>query len=385
MTTDNDKLPNSNKRKFVLLGITLFFILAGIAYAIYYTLVLSKEVDTDNAYVGGNLVTLSSQVTGNVQEIRADETQLVKAGAEILKLDPIDANVALSQAEARLGTTVRQLRERYSNVAQYEATIELKKLSLKDAADDLVRRQPLAADHTLSGEEVAHAKQAVDNAKASLDVAIKQADASRAAVAGISLVDNPSVLSAKADYIQAWLAARRNAVLAPVTGYVAKRSVQVGSRVTPGTTLMSIVPLDQLWVDANFKESELQNIRLGQAARIEADVYGSKVVYHGKVVGLSAGTGSAFSLLPAQNATGNWIKVVQRVPVRISLDPKELAEHPLRIGLSTLVTLDISHLDGATLGAPMPAAPVYATQTLSQPVQEAESAADAIIKKNLAK
>lgn len=385
MTTDNDNLPNSNKRKFVLLGITLFFILAGIAYAIYYTLVLSKEVDTDNAYVGGNLVTLSSQVTGNVQEIRADETQLVKVGAEILKLDPIDANVALSQAEARLGTTVRQLRERYSNVAQYEATIELKKLSLKDAADDLARRQPLAADHTLSGEEVAHAKQAVDNAKASLDVAIKQADASRAAVAGVSLVDNPSVLSAKADYIQAWLAARRNAVLAPVTGYVAKRSVQVGSRVTPGTTLMSIVPLDQLWVDANFKESELQNIRLGQAARIEADVYGSKVVYHGKVVGLSAGTGSAFSLLPAQNATGNWIKVVQRVPVRISLDPKELAEHPLRIGLSTLVTLDVSHLDGATLGAPMPAAPVYATQTLSQPVQEAESAADAIIKKNLAK
>ncbi|MDY7537928.1 HlyD family efflux transporter periplasmic adaptor subunit [Undibacterium sp. RTI2.1] len=385
MTTDNDKLPNSNKRKFVLLGITLFFILAGIAYAIYYTLVLSKEVDTDNAYVGGNLVTLSSQVTGNVQEIRADETQLVKAGAEILKLDPIDANVALTQAEARLGTTVRQLRERYSNVAQYEATIELKKLSLKDAADDLARRQPLAADHTLSGEEVAHAKQAVDNAKASLDVAIKQADASRAAVAGVSLVENPSVLSAKADYVQAWLAARRNAVLAPVTGYVAKRSVQVGSRVTPGTTLMLIVPLDQLWVDANFKESELQNIRLGQAARIEADVYGSKVVYHGKVVGLSAGTGSAFSLLPAQNATGNWIKVVQRVPVRISLDPKELAEHPLRIGLSTLVTLDISHLDGATLGAPMPAAPVYATQTLSQPVQEAESAADAIIKKNLAK
>ncbi len=385
MTTDNDKLPNSNKRTFGLLGITLFFILAGIAYAIYYTLVLSKEVDTDNAYVGGNLVTLSSQVTGNVQEIRADETQLVKAGAEILKLDPIDANVALSQAEARLGTTVRQLRERYSNVAQYEATIELKKLNLKDAADDLARRQPLAADHTLSGEEVAHAKQAVDNAKASLDVAIKQADASRAAVAGVSLVDNPSVLSAKADYVQAWLAARRNAVLAPVTGYIAKRSVQVGSRVTPGTTLMSIVPLDQLWVDANFKESELQNIRLGQAARIEADVYGSKVVYHGKVVGLSAGTGSALSLLPAQNATGNWIKVVQRVPVRISLDPKELAEHPLRIGLSTLVTLDVSHLDGATLGAPMPAAPVYATQTLSQPLQEAESAADAIIKKNLAK
>ncbi|HTD03368.1 HlyD family efflux transporter periplasmic adaptor subunit [Undibacterium sp.] len=385
MTTDNQTTPNSSKRKFVLLGITLAFILIGIAYAIYYALVLSKEVDTDNAYVGGNLVNLSSQVTGNVQEIHADETQMVKAGAEIIKLDPIDAAVALSQAEARLGTTVRQLRERYSNVAQYDATIALRKLALKDAGDDLARRLPLAADHTVSGEDIAHAKQAVETARAALEVAVKQADANRAGVAGVDLETHPSVLAAKADFAQAWLAVRRNAILAPVTGYVAKRSVQVGSRVTPGTSLMSIVPLDQLWVDANFKESELRDIRVGQSASIEADVYGSKVVYHGKVLGLSAGTGSAFSLLPAQNATGNWIKVVQRVPVRISLDAKELAQHPLRVGLSTIVTVDISHADGAMLGAPMPAAPVYSTQTLGQPVQEAESAADAIIKKNLAR
>ncbi|MES2103357.1 MAG: HlyD family efflux transporter periplasmic adaptor subunit [Pseudomonadota bacterium] len=385
MTIANQIETNSNKRKLVLLGITAAFILISVAYAIYYVLVLSKEVDTDNAYVGGNLVNLSSQVAGNVQDIRADETQMVKAGAEIVKLDPVDADVALSQAEARLGTTVRQLRERYSNVAQYDATIELRKLALKDAGDDLARRAPLAADHTVSGEDIAHAKQAVENAKAALDVAVKQADANRAGVAGVGLEGHPSVLAAKADFVQAWLAVRRNAILAPVTGYVAKRSVQVGSRVTPGTSLMSIVPLDQLWVDANFKESELRDIRVGQGARIEADVYGSKVVYHGKVLGLSAGTGSAFSLLPAQNATGNWIKVVQRVPVRISLDAKELADHPLRVGLSTVVTVDISHADGAMLGAPMPAAPVYSTRTLSQPVQEAATAADAIIKKNLAK
>jgi membrane fusion protein (multidrug efflux system) len=383
MTIDNQNIPDSNKRKLVLLGITLLFILAGGAYAIYYALVLSKQEQTDDAYIGGNLVTLSSQVAGNVQEIRADETQMVKAGAELIKLDPVDADVALVQAQARLGATVRQLRERYSGVAQYDATIELKKLGLKDATDDLERRLPLAADHTLSGEDIAHARQAVENAKASLDVAIKQADAARAGIAGVSLASHPGVLAAKADFMQAWLAVRRNAILAPVSGYVAKRSVQVGGHVTPGTPLMSIVPLDQLWVEANFKESELQNIRVGQAASVEADMYGGKVAYHGKVLGLSAGTGSAFSLLPAQNATGNWIKVVQRVPVRISLDAKELAEHPLRIGLSTVVTVDTHQTDGATLGASTPVGAVYSTQALNQPVQEAEFAAEAIITKNL--
>ncbi|MDB5768846.1 MAG: hemolysin [Collimonas fungivorans] len=385
MTTATQDLPNSGKRKLVLLGMTLVFILIGVAYAIYYVLVLSKEMDTDNAYVGGNLVNLTSQVSGNVQEIRADETQMVQAGAELIKLDPIDADVALSQADARLGTTVRQLRERYSNVAQYDATIEQRKLVLQDASDDLARRLPLAADHTVSGEDVAHARQAVANAKASLEVAIKQADANRAGIAGVSLEQHPNILAAKADFVQAWLTVRRNAILAPVAGYVAKRSVQVGNRVTPGTAMMSIVPLDQLWVDANFKESELRDIRVGQSASIEADVYGGKVVYHGKVLGLSAGTGSAFSLLPAQNATGNWIKVVQRVPVRISLDASELEKHPLRVGLSTVVTVDISHADGPMLGMAMPAAPVYSTKTLSQPVPEAEAAADAIVRKNLAR
>jgi membrane fusion protein (multidrug efflux system) len=203
-------------------------------------------------------------------------------------------------------------------------------------------------------------------------------------VAGVSPAEHPNVLAAKADYLAAWLAARRNAIVAPVTGYVAKRSVQVGSRIAPGAPLLSIVPLDQLWVDANFKESELRDIRVGQAATIEADIYGSKVVYHGKVVGLGAGTGSAFSLLPAQNATGNWIKVVQRVPVRISLDPKELAAHPLRVGLSATVDVDISHPGGGALGTVAPPAPAYATTVLNQPLQQAQVATDAIVAKNMA-
>jgi membrane fusion protein (multidrug efflux system) len=372
-----------NKRKQVMAAITVAFLAAGAAYAYYYATVLSKEQETDNAYVGGNLVTLSSQVAGNVEEIRADETQLVQAGAPIVKLDAADADVALGQAEARLGAMVRQERQRYADTAQYDATVAQRKLQLKIAQDDLSRRAPLAADHTVSGEDLAHAKQAVDNAQAAILVAEKQADAARAAVAGVALNEHPAVQQARADYMAAWLAARRNSILAPVTGYVAKRSVQVGARVTPGSALLSIVPLDQLWVDANFKESELRGIRVGQKAVIEADMYGSKVTYHGKVLGMSAGTGSAFSLLPAQNASGNWIKVVQRVPVRIALDPRELAAHPLRIGLSTTVKVDISDTSGPVLGAAMPSAPVYATKSLNQPLEQAAAAADGIIKHNL--
>ncbi|MDN2714042.1 HlyD family efflux transporter periplasmic adaptor subunit [Janthinobacterium sp. SUN120] len=381
-TSTSAPTDNPGKRKTVLIAITAAFLVAGAAWAAYYQLVLSREEVTDNAYVGGNLVTLSAQVTGNVDAIRADETQMVKAGAPLITLNAIDAELALSQAEARLGNVVRQERERYANVAQYDAVIEQRRLALATAQGNLARRAPLAADQTISGEDLAHAKQAVDDAKAALTVAQRQAESAKSGVAGVSLASHPAVLSARGDVLQAWLAVRRNAVVAPVSGYVAKRSVQLGTHVTPGTPLMSIVPLDQLWVDANFKESELRNIRVGQAATIETDLYGSKVVYHGKVLGMSAGTGSAFSLLPAQNATGNWIKVVQRVPVRITLDPKELAAHPLRIGLSTTVTVDTSHGEGATLDQPMVTSTVYTTQALSQPVDEAEKMADAIIAQN---
>ncbi|SDA58538.1 MULTISPECIES: efflux RND transporter periplasmic adaptor subunit [unclassified Janthinobacterium] len=383
-TTTAPSTEQPGKRKTVLIAITAAFLVAGVAWGAYYQLVLAREEVTDNAYVGGNMVTLSAQVTGNVDAIRADETQMVKAGAPLITLNGIDADLALRQAQARLGNIVRQERERYASVAQYDAVIEQRRLALATAQGNLARRAPLAADHTISGEDLVHAKQAVDDAKAALIVAQRQAESAKSGVDGVTLASHPAVLSAKGDVLQAWLAVRRNAVVAPVSGYVAKRSVQLGTHVTPGTPLMSIVPLDQLWVDANFKESELRNIRVGQAASIETDLYGSKVVYHGKVLGMSAGTGSAFSLLPAQNATGNWIKVVQRVPVRITLDPKELAAHPLRIGLSTTVTVDTSHGEGATLDQPMVASTVYTTKALSQPVDEAEKMADAIIAQNLA-
>ncbi len=379
-----DTTPQPGKRRLVLLAITAAFVAAGIGYGAYYTLVAAKRVETDNAYVGGNLVNVSSQVNGSVVEIRADETQLVKAGTEIVKLDPADAAVNLAQAEARLGQAVRQQRERYTNVEQYQALIEQRRVALKTAQEDLARRLPLAADNVVSGEDVAHARRAVDDAKAGLDVAQRQLAGARVSVAGVAPAEHPTVLAAKAEYLGAWLAARRNAIVAPVSGYVAKRSVQVGSRIAPGAPLLSIVPLDQLWVDANFKESELRDIRVGQPATIEADIYGSKVTYHGKVVGLGAGTGSAFSLLPAQNASGNWIKVVQRVPVRISLDPKELAAHPLRVGLSATVDVDISAQGGSALGTVAAPSAAYATNVLDQPLQQARQATDAIVARNMA-
>ncbi len=388
MTTENQpanavKTANNKKRNTVLAGITVLFIAAGAAYAVYYQAVLSKIQETDNAYVGGNLVNLSSQVTGTVTEIRADDTQMVQAGAPLVTLDAADADVALAQADAKLGAAVRQQRQRYADVGQYGATVTLRQLELKSAEDDLARRLPLAADHTISGEEVAHARQAVNNARAAVAVAMKQEQAAQASVAGVDVSHHPDVLAAKADYQAAWLAARRNTIVAPVSGYIARRAVQVGARATPGTALLSIVPLDQLWVDANYQESELRNIRVGQPATVEADMYGNKVEFHGKVVGLSAGTGSAFSLLPAQNASGNWIKVVQRLPVRIALDAAELRAHPLRIGLSTTVKVDISKTDGPVLGAAMPQQPVYQTAALSQPLQQATTAADTIITRNL--
>jgi membrane fusion protein (multidrug efflux system) len=381
MTTDTT--PNPNKRKAVLLGITGVFALGAIAYGAYATLVLSQRAETDNAYVGGNLVSVSSQVAGSVVEIRADETQMVQAGAEIVRLDPSDAEVALTQAEARLGAAVRQQRERYANVEQLLAVVAQRRVALQSAREDLARRAPLAGEQLVSGEDVAHARRAVEDAGAALEVALKQVAAAKSAVAGVDAAHHPSVLAAKADYLQAWLAARRNAIVAPVSGYVAKRSVQVGSRVTPGAPLLSVVPLDQLWVDANFKESELRDIRVGQPVRIEADMYGDRVTFHGKVMGLAAGTGSAFSLLPAQNASGNWIKVVQRVPVRISLDPKELAAHPLRVGLSATVDVDISRKEGGALGAVAPAPSRYVTTALNQPLQQAQAATEAIVAKNL--
>ncbi|KWK20826.1 hemolysin D [Burkholderia stagnalis] len=343
--------PQSNgKRKRMMTLLVAVIVIAAIAYGLYYFLVARFHESTDDAYVNGNVVQITPQVVGTVVAVNADDTQTVKAGDPLVVLDPADSQVALQQAEANLAQTVRQVRGLFVNDDQYRAQVALRQSDLSRAEDDLRRRVAVAQTGAVSQEEISHARDSVKAAQASLDTAQQQLASNRALTANTTIATHPNVLASAAKVRDAYLANARNTLPAPVTGYVAKRSVQVGQRVSPGTPLMSVVPLNSVWVDANFKEVQLKHMRIGQPVELTADIYGSSFVYHGKVVGFSAGTGSAFSLLPAQNATGNWIKVVQRLPVRIELDPKDLDKHPLRIGLSMQVDVDIKDESGNQLG-----------------------------------
>lgn len=346
-----DEAPTrSGTRKLAMTFIVISVLVAAIAYGVYYFRVARFHEDTDDAYVNGNVVQITPQVTGTVVAVNADDTQTVKAGDPVVVLDEADAHVALQQAEANLAQTVRQVRGIFVNDDQYRAEVNVRKADLSRAQDDLRRRVMVAQTGAVSQEDISHARDAVISAQATLDAAEQQLKSNEALTANTTIEDHPDVRAAAARVRDAYLADARNTLPAPVTGYVAKRSVQVGQRVSPGTPLMAVVPLNGVWVDANFKEVQLRHMRVGQPVELTADIYGSSVVFHGNVVGFSAGTGSAFSLLPAQNATGNWIKVVQRLPVRIAVDSRELAEHPLRIGLSMQVDVNIKDESGGQLG-----------------------------------
>jgi membrane fusion protein (multidrug efflux system) len=296
-----------------------------------------------------------------VVAIGADDTQFVKAGQLLVRLDQADAKVALDEAEAQLAKTVREVRSLFATSAQLQASVAMRQSDLDRASADLARRDRLASSGAISGEEMQHARDAFDNAKAGLLEAQQQLTANRVRVDRTTVEDHPDVRNASARVRDAYLTYARTALPAPVGGFIAKRAVQLGQRVSPGMPLMAIVALDQVWVDANFKEPQLAAMRVGQPVRLTADLYGSKIEYRGKIAGFGAGTGSAFALLPAQNATGNWIKVVQRVPVRIALDEHELAAHPLQIGLSMQVEVDTHDRSGDRLPQVARSVPVYAT------------------------
>lgn len=325
------------------------FALIGIAYGTYWALVLRYEQSTDDAYVSGNVVQITPQIAGTVVRIAAEDTQFVKAGSTLVELDPADAKIALEQADAKLAKTVRDVRGLFATTAQLKANVDMRSAELARASEDLNRRERLARSGAVSGEELQHARDALTGAKASLIAAQQELAANQARVDRTSVENHPDVLAAAAQVHDAYLDVARTALPAPVSGYVAKRAVQLGQRVAPGAPLMAIVPLDQVWVDANFKEPQLATMRIGQPVSLTADLYGGKVRYHGTVAGFGAGTGSAFALLPAQNATGNWIKIVQRVPVRIALDAQELTAHPLQIGLSMQVEVDTHQRGGDRL------------------------------------
>ncbi|CFQ39519.1 multidrug resistance protein A [Yersinia frederiksenii] len=353
------------QRKRVLLLLTVIFIMIGVAYLIYWFLVLRHHQETDNAYVSGNQVQIMSQVPGSVVSVNFENTDFVKSGDVLLTLDPTDAEQAYEQAKTALANSVRQTHQLMINSKQYQANIALKKTELSKAQSDLKRRVVLGSVDAIGREELQHARDAVESAQASLDVAIAQYNANQALVLNTPLEKQPAVEQAAAKLRDAWLSLQRTKVVSPITGFVSRRSVQVGAEIANGAPLMAVIPANEMWIDANFKETQLANMRIGQSATVVTDFYGDDVVYQGKVVGLDMGTGSAFSLLPAQNATGNWIKVVQRLPVRIAIEPKQLAEHPLRIGLSSTVRVDTANTDGLVLAQTVRKDPAFVTDALS--------------------
>ncbi|MEP6510373.1 MAG: efflux RND transporter periplasmic adaptor subunit [Dokdonella sp.] len=375
---------SKGKRRFILGAIAVLFVMAGIAWYVLWLIVFSQRVVTDDAYVNGNQVAVSAQVSGTVIAVLADDTQRVSVGQVLVKLDPTDAQLALAKAKSALANAVRQVRQQTAMASQYDAVIAGRKLELARAQADLARRQPLLAEKAIAPEEVTHARDTVDAARTALDVATRQADASHALVDGTDIGQNASVLQAKSAFRAAWIDNERNAIVAPISGYIAQRSVQVGTRVQPGQALLTVIALHDLWIDANFKESQLAHIRIGQPAKVESDLYGGGVEFTGSVVGLGAGTGSAFAMLPPQNASGNWIKVVQRIPVRIALDPQQLEKYPLRVGLSTSVTIDTHERSGQVLAsATATTTPVAQTDVYARDFAKAEAEADAIVVANL--
>jgi len=375
--------PSQGKRRKILILIALIFLAIGVVWAVFWILVLSERERTDDAYVNGNKVVISSQVSGTVIAVLTDDTQRVDAGQVLVKLEPIDAETALARSASALAQAVRQVRQQRDTAGQYDSMIASRRLELKRAEADLAKRQPLLAEAAIAPEEVRHARESVELARAALTQAERQSTAAHALVDGVGVEDNPAVLQAKAAYRDAWIAAQRNAVVAPVAGYVAERSVQLGQHVEAGQALMTVIPLRALWVDANFKEVQLRNLRLGQPAAVRSDLYGGSFIYHGHVQGMAAGTGAAFALLPAQNASGNWIKVVQRVPVRIQIDEADLAKSPLRVGLSATVTVDTTNRSGPVLAAQSSDQPVGVTEVYRRDLDKANAEADAVVRRNL--
>lgn len=366
-----------------LLIAAVAFVLVGLLWWAYWYFYARYYQDTDDAYVAGDLVNVMSQVSGTVVSIGADETDFVQAGQELVRLDSSDAEIALRDSEARLARVVRQTRTVFANRDQLEAVVAQRRADLSKAQSDLDRRKDLTRSGAVSAEELSHAQDALSAARDGLVAAQKSLAASAALAGQTGVPDNPDVQAAATDVERSYLALRRTSIHAPVSGYVAKRAVQLGERVAPGgQPLLAIVPLERLRVEANFKEVQLSQMRIGQPVRIIADLYGGHVEYHGTVAGLGLGTGAAFALLPAQNATGNWIKVVQRVPVRIALDPQELAAHPLRVGLSTRAQVDVRNVSGQILAQAPRQTPVLATNAYDIDRQEIHARIAHIIEEN---
>ncbi|RDS81701.1 HlyD family efflux transporter periplasmic adaptor subunit [Dyella monticola] len=379
--------PPTNKRRSILMRLLLvILVLAAIAFTIWYFLVGRWYEGTDDAYVNGNIVQITPRIAGTATSITADDGDFVQQGQVMVKLDRSDADVELQRAAANLANTVRRVRGLYSTVSGAKAQVAVEKVALQRAQADYNRRRDLAKTGAISAEELAHARDALTAAQSALTTSQQQLQTNQVLVDDTVVASHPDVKAAAAQYRAAYLDDVRTVMVAPVTGYVAKRTVQVGQRVQPGAALMAIVPLHQVWVDANFKETQLTHMRIGQPVEITSDVYGSSVKYKGQVESLGVGTGSAFSLLPAQNATGNWIKIVQRIPVRVVFtDPSQLDKNPLRIGMSLDTDVDLHNQNGLALSQQARTEPRFSTDVYHDQLGKANEQIQAIIHANMGK
>jgi len=372
-----------SRRGKLLRGLLVIVVLLLAAATLWYFMFGRWFEETDDAYVQGNQVQITPLVPGTVVAIAADDGMRVERGQLLVQLDPADTGVALQQAEANLAKTVREVRGLYRSVEGAQAELNARQITLKRVRADFTRRKDLAATGAISSEELAHARDELAAAEAAVAGSRESVARSSALVDDTVIATQPDVQAAAAQLRQAYLNNARAGIVSPVTGYVARRSVQVGQRVQPGTALMAVVPTEQMWVEANFKETQLRHMRLGQEVELKSDLYGGDVQYKGRITSLGLGTGSAFSLLPAQNASGNWIKIVQRVPVRIAIDAKQLAEHPLRIGLSMKAEVSLRDQKGEVLPSTAAKGNVFDTDVYAKQLHDADDMIHTIIQGNL--
>lgn len=380
---ETELAPEQKTKRKKAFGIFFFILIITTALtALYWFFFLKDYQSTEDAYVNGNQIMISSQVAGNVRQINVENMDFVHAGDVLLELDDTDYQLSFSQAQNTLASAVRQISQLGYTVKQLEATVQANQTALTKAQGDLARREQLGKSGAIDKESLQHAREAVMTAEANLKAVKNQLAANKSLLMNVPLKEQPEIQKAISSVKQAWLNLQRTKITSPIDGYVARRSTQVGQKVAVGSALMAVIANDQMWVDANFKETQLKNMRIGQPVKLSFDLYGHDVKFDGKIEGIEMGTGSAFSLLPAQNATGNWIKVVQRVPVRISLDPQQITRYPLRIGLSTLVEVNIADTKGEMLSQQKRTAPLYATNTLSYDESAVENLIEKIIRDN---
>ena len=378
-TSSNNK---SQQRKKGLSIFILLLLLISLGSAAYWYFFIKGFEETEDAYVSGNQVMVSSQVAGNIAKINVDNMDPVQAGDVLLELDDTNAKLSFEQAKSNLANAARQVSQLNYTVKQLKSAVRANEITLAQAQGNLNRRVQLVKDGAIDKESFQHAKEAVELAKANLTISQNQLGANQALLLDGSLSEQPQIQSAVSNLKQAWLNLERTKIRSPIKGYVARRNAQVGQAVSVGGALMAVVTTEQMWLDANFKETQLTHMRIGQPVEIHFDLYGKDKTFNGKVVGIEMGTGSAFSLLPTQNATGNWIKVVQRVPVRIQLDPQQLAENPLRIGLSATVKVNVSDSQGETLRDQVPATTLYSTNVLQYDESAVNNLIESIIRDN---